>query len=142
MVIKQGDKVKVEYKGTLDDGTVFDTSEGREPLEFEVGSGQIIKGFDEAVVGMDKDQEKDINIKCDDAYGQPRPEMVQEIPRDKLPAEPAPQVGMGLMLNTPQGQIPAQIAEVSDDKVKIDMNHPLAGKNLNFNIKVVEVTSA
>ena len=142
MAIKQGDKVKVEYKGTLDDGTVFDNSEGREPLEFEVGSGQIIKGFDDAVVGMDKDQEKDIHIKCEDAYGKPQPGLVQAIPRDKLPPEPAPQVGMGLMLNTPQGPIPARIAEVQDATVKIDLNHPLAGKDLNFHIKIVEVTSA
>ena len=139
MAIKKGDKVKVDYTGTLDDGTVFDSSEGKEPLEFEVGSGQLIKGFDEGVMGMEKGQEKDIKIDCKDAYGEPKPEMTQKIPRDKFPAEPEIKPGMMLMLKSPDGQqFPARIAEVNDKEVTLDMNHPLAGKNLNFKIKVVE----
>jgi len=140
MAIKQGDTIKVDYTGTLEDGKVFDTSEGKQPLEFEVGAGKIIPGFDKAVIGMEKGQEKDISIKPEDAYGQPREELKKEIPRSSLPQGQEPKVGMGLMMNTPQGQqFPARISKVTDDKVTIDLNHPLAGKTLNFKIKIVDV---
>ncbi len=141
MVIKQGDTIKVEYTGTLDDGSVFDTSEGKEPLEFQVGSGQIIKGFDEAVVGMAEGEEKKISISSEDAYGQQREELKQKVPRSALPQDQEPKVGMMLTLNSPQGQMPATITEVNDNEIVIDLNHPLAGKNLNFDIKVVGVTA-
>ena len=143
MAIKKGDKVKVDYTGTLEDGTVFDSTthgDHTHPLEFEVGSGQLIKGFDEAVVGMEKDEEKEITLKPSEAYGEPNPSMVKEVPRDQLPKDPEPKEGMGLILNGPNGmQLPAKIVEVSPDKVKIDLNHPLAGKTLKFKIKVVEI---
>ena len=139
MIIKQGDTIKVEYTGTLESGETFDTSQGKDPLEFEVGVGKIIPGFDKAVIGMEKDQEKEISIKPEEAYGQPRPELKQEIPREALPKDQEPKVGMGLMLNSPQGQIPARITNVSEDKITIDMNHPLAGKTLKFKIKVVDI---
>ena len=138
--IKQGDKVKVEYTGKLEDGTVFDTSEGREPLQFEVGAKQVIPGFEKAIEGMKKDDEKTFTLKADEAYGEPKPELSQEIPKDKLPKEPEPKEGMMLSVGTPDGrQMPARIAKVSEDKVTIDLNHPLAGKELTFEVKVVGV---
>ncbi len=141
MVVKKGDKVKVEYTGTLDDGTVFDTSEGKQPLEFEAGSGQLIKGFDNAIIGMEKGQEKEIKLKPEEAYGQPDPRLTQKIPRDKLPPGQEPKVGMVLGLQAPDGkQVPARITEVNDKEVIIDLNHPLAGKNLNFKIKVIDIS--
>ncbi len=142
MSIKKGDKVKVEYTGKLEDGEVFDTSEGKEPLEFEVGSGKIIKGFDDALIGMEKGQEKDINLKPEEAYGEPKGELVKKLPKDKLPKDQDPKPGMMLFMKTPDGkQFPAKIKDVGDKEVTIDLNHPLAGKALNFNIKVVEVSS-
>lgn len=141
MPVKKGDKIKVEYTGTFDDGTVFDSSEKHgKPLEFEVGNKQVIPGFDDAVVGMEKDQEKEIKIPCKDAYGEPNPKLVQKVPKDKLPKEPEPKVGMMLIVGAPNGQkLPATIKEITDTEVTIDLNHPLAGKDLNFKIKVVEI---
>ena len=142
MAVKKGDKIKVDYTGTLDDGTVFDTSEGKEPLEFEAGSGKVIKGFDEAVIGMEKGQEKEVKIECKDAYGEPNPELMQKIPRYQLPKDQEPKPGMILGLKTPDGQqFPARIAEVSDKDITVDLNHPLAGKNLNFKLKIVEISA-
>jgi len=140
MTIKKGDKIKVDYTGTLDDGTVFDTSEGKEPLEFEVGSGQIIKGFDDAVVGMKKGDEKEVTIKPEDAYGTANPELTKKIPKSQLPQGQEPKPGMMLAIATPDGkQVPVKISEVSDNDITIDLNHPLAGKTLTFKIKVVDV---
>ncbi|MBU0470038.1 MAG: peptidylprolyl isomerase [Nanoarchaeota archaeon] len=143
MPVKKGDKVKIEYTGTLDDGTVFDASERHgKPLEFEVGSGQVIKGFDEAVLGMEKDEEKEINLQPEEAYGQLRSELNKKVPREQLPKDQEPKAGMILLVGLPNGQqIPARITEVSDSEVTIDLNHPLAGKALNFKIKVVEISS-
>ena len=142
MPVKKGDKIKVEYTGTLEDGSVFDSSEGKQPLEFEVGSGQIIKGFDDAVMGMEKGEEKEVKIESKDAYGDPNPQLMQKVPRDKLPKEQEPKPGMVLALGTPDGQkVPARIAEVTEKEVTIDLNHPLAGKKLNFKIKVVDIVS-
>ena len=138
--VKKGNKIKVEYTGTLDDGTVFDTSEGKKPLEFEVGSGQIIKGFDDAVTGMKKGEEKEIKLKPTEAYGDHNPQLIKKVPRDKLPAGKEPKVGMMLALGTPDGRkFPAKITEVTDKEVTLDLNHPLAGKTLIFKIKVIEV---
>ena len=140
MTVKKGDKIKVEYTGTLDDGTVFDTSEGKEPLEFEVGAGKIIKGFDDAVIGMKKGEEKSIKLKPEEAYGNQNATLMKKLPRDKLPPEPEPKAGMMLALKSPEGQqIPARISEVNEKEVTIDLNHPLAGKNLSFKIKILEI---
>ena len=142
MAIKQGDTIKVDYTGTLEDGKVFDTSKGKQPLEFEVGAGKIIPGFDKAVIGMEKGQEKDISIKPEDAYGEPKDEFKKEIPKSALPQGQEPKVGMGLMMNTPQGQqFPARIIKVTDENITIDLNHPLAGKTLNFKIKIADIVS-
>ncbi len=138
--VKKGDKVKIEYTGKLEDGKVFDTSEGRAPLEFEAGAGKVIPGFDKAVEGMELNEEKTFSIKSEEAYGPVRKELVQEFPRDKLPEKPEPEVGMMLALQGPDGrQIPAKITKVESDKVTIDINHPLAGKDLTFEIKVVGI---
>ncbi|RLE45883.1 peptidylprolyl isomerase [Candidatus Woesearchaeota archaeon] len=141
MSIKKGDKIKVEYTGTLEDGTVFDSSEKQgKPLEFEVGSGQVIKGFDDAVIGMEKGETKQITLSSDQAYGEHRPELIKKVPRDQLPKGQEPKAGMFLMMRLPDGvQLPAKITEVSDKDVTIDLNHPLAGKSLNFKIRVVDI---
>jgi FKBP-type peptidyl-prolyl cis-trans isomerase 2 len=143
MLVKNGDKIKVEYKGTLNDGTVFDSSEKHgKPLEFQVGSGQIIKGFDEAVKGMAKGEEKNVKIPSQEAYGQPNPQLVQKVLKQNLPKDQEVKPGMALLATTPDGkQIPAKVSEVNENDVTIDLNHPLAGKDLNFKIKVVEVSN-
>jgi FKBP-type peptidyl-prolyl cis-trans isomerase 2 len=140
MTIKKGDKVKVEYTGTLD-GTVFDTSEGREPLEFEVGSGQVIKGFDNAVIGMEVGEEKEVELPPSEAYDEYDPNLLKKIPMDKLPPGEEPKPGMVLELKTPDGiHFPARITEVAEKEITIDLNHPLAGKTLIFQIKVVDIS--
>ncbi|TKJ17730.1 peptidylprolyl isomerase [Candidatus Woesearchaeota archaeon B3_Woes] len=142
MPIKKGDKIKVDYTGTFDDGNVFDTSEGKQPIEFEVGAGQLIKGFDEAVVGMEKGQEKEIKLSSSEAYGDVNPELIKKVPRDKLPKDKEIKPGMVLGMGTPDGkQIPVRVTDANDKEITIDLNHPLAGKNLNFKIKVVEIVS-
>lgn len=143
MPIKKGDKVKVEYTGTLGNGTVFDSSEKHgQPLEFEIGSGQIIKGFENVVIGMEKGEEKDITLKPEEAYGKLDERLKKEIPRYQLPKEQEPKVGMTLLMGLPNGnQIPAKIVEIKDNSVVIDLNHPLAGKTLHFKIKIVDISS-
>ena len=141
MKVEKGNKIKVEYEGKLEDGTVFDSSKNHgKPLEFEVGAGQLIKGFDEAVIGMAKDEEKEIKLSPAEAYGEPNPQMYKEFPKAQLPPEPEPKPGMVLMMAMANGQqVPAKIKEVKDDVVVLDLNHPLAGKTLIFKIKVVEI---
>jgi FKBP-type peptidyl-prolyl cis-trans isomerase 2 len=143
MPIKKGDKIKVEYEGTLDDGTVFDSTEKHgEPLEFEVGSGQLIPGFDKAVVGMKKNEKKEIKIEPEEGYGEHNPELMKKVPRDQMPKNEELKCGMVLMLTLPNGmQFTALVAELDDDSVTIDLNHPLAGKTLNFKIKILDVAS-
>lgn len=143
MSVKKGDKIKVDYAGTFDDGIVFDASEKHgQPLEFEAGSGQVIKGFDDAVMGMKKGQEKDITISPGEAYGEVKAELRKKVPRKQLPQDQEPKVGMVLAVGLPNGtQFPAKIVEVSKDDVTIDLNHPLAGKTLHFKIKVVSVAA-
>ena len=136
--MKPGDKVKVHYTGTLDDGSVFDSSDGKEPLEFTIGEGQVIAGFENAVKDMELNQEKTIKIKHEEAYGEKHDNLLVKIPRDKFP--PQIEVDGRLILKGPDGQhIPAIVSEVKDDLVTIDLNHPLAGKDLTFKIKVIEV---
>lgn len=148
MAIKKGDKIKVDYEGKFDDGQVFDSSKHGDhshPLEFEVGSGQVIPGFDNAVVGMKVGEEKEFSILPKDAYGERNKELEKQIPRNSLPPAPQgqePKVGMVLVLNSPDGrQFPVMITKVDDKNITIDLNHPLAGKKLNFKIKVVNVNN-
>ena len=140
-VIKKGDKVKVEYTGSLEDGTVFDSSEMHDaPLEFIVGAGQLIKGFDEAVVGMKIGEEKEIKIPPEEAYCEHNPEFVKDMPRDCFPPEQEIQPGMMFMVALQDGrQIPVRVTAVTDENVTIDLNPPLAGKTLVFKIKIVEI---
>ena len=138
-MIAPGKTVKVHYKGTLDDGVVFDSSEGRDPLEFQVGSGQVIPGFDAAIQEMIVGTSKTITIPSAEAYGDIRPDMIATIPHEQFPEGLNPQVGQTLELTTPQGQLPVQVVDVKDEGVTIDGNHPLAGQNLTFELTLVDV---
>ncbi len=136
--VTDGSKVKVHYTGKFNDGTVFDTSKDKEPLEFTVGQGQVIPGFEEAVRGMEQGESKKVTIASDKAYGERRKDMILEVPKDKFPDEISPEVGQQLMLRHPEGQeIPAFIVEIKDEIVTLDANHPLAGEDLNFEIELV-----
>jgi len=140
--IKDGDTVKVHYKGTLDDGKVFDSSENKNPLEFTVGGGQIIPGFEKGVVGMEKGEKKTVKIPCEQAYGPIRPDAMAEIKKAELPKEMKPEVGQLLQMGKEGGQVfVVQVIKVTDDSITVDANHPLAGKDLTFEIEVAEVTS-
>jgi peptidylprolyl isomerase len=137
---KDGDTVKIHYTGTLDDGTVFDSSEGREPLQFTLGSGQVIAGFEEAVRGMDSGEKKKVTIPADKAYGQRNEEMIIQAPRDQVPPDINPEVGQQLQMAGPDGQtIIVQVTEVTDDHITLDANPPLAGKDLTFDIELVGI---
>jgi FKBP-type peptidyl-prolyl cis-trans isomerase 2 len=138
--VKSGDTVKVHYHGRLTDGTTFDSSEGRDPLEFEVGSGMVIKGFDEGVMGMQPGEKKTVDIPVNDAYGPKNPEMIIDFPRNQFPEGMNPEVGMRLNLNNAEGEIfPVVISSVEDESVKLDGNHPLAGEDLIFDLELVEI---
>ena len=138
--VKTGDKVKVHYHGKLTSGETFDSSEGREPLEFEVGSGMVIKGFDDGVTGMSVGEKKTINIPFNEAYGPRNPEMVIEMPKDRFPKDMELEPGMPLMMSDGQGQqFQVTIAQIKDTAVMLDANHPLAGKDLVFDLELVEI---
>jgi peptidylprolyl isomerase len=137
---KKGDTAQVHYTGRLEDGQVFDTSEGGEPLEFEVGAGNVIAGFDEGVRGMTTGDKKTVEIEADEAYGQRIEALVQQIAREGLNLGKEPEVGMQLGLQLPDGnEIPVTITEVSDDSITLDANHPLAGRKLIFDIELVHL---
>ncbi len=137
---KAGDKVKVHYKGTLEDGSVFDTSEGHDPLEFEVGSGQVIVGFDEAVTGMEIGEKKKVLIPVEKAYGPYQNELVMTVPIEQVPPDLQLEVGLRLEVGGPGGEIMQVIvAEVNDDNVILDANPPLAGNDLNFELELVSI---
>ncbi len=139
-VAEQGNKVKIHYTGTLDDGTTFDSSEGREPLEFTLGSGQVIVGFDEAVAGMRVGEKKDVKIPVEKAYGPRNEEMVIEAPRQHIPADIHPEIGQKLQMGGPNGEVVlVTVVEVTESHVKLDANPPLAGQDLNFKIELVEI---
>ena len=137
---KAGDTVKIHYTGTLDDGTQFDSSQGRDPLEFQLGAGQVIPGFDQAVEGMSVGESKSVAIPADQAYGEHHSQMVQEVPRTALPPDLEPEVGMGLSARNQDGsEIQLTVTEVSEDTITVDGNHPLAGKALNFDLELVSI---
>ena len=137
---KQGDTVKVHYTGKLDDGTVFDSSIDREPLEFTIGSGSIIPGFEQAVIGMIPGESKTAVIPTDNAYGPYQEAMVLTIDRQQMPLEIEPEVGQQLQLQHPTGDvIPVIITEISQGTVTLDANHPLAGEDLTFDIQLMEI---
>lgn len=141
MKAKKNDQVKVHYTGKLTDGEVFDSSEGREPLAFTVGGGQMIKGFDDAVDGMELNEKKTVTIEAKDAYGEHRSELVQVIQNSSLPDDMKPEVGQQLLATNEQGhQTPVSVTEVNSDSITIDANHQLAGKDLVFDIELVEIS--
>ena len=141
LVAKAGDTIKVDYVGKLDDGSVFDSSEGHgRPLEFEVGKGQVIKGFDDAVMGMGEGEEKEFSISPSDAYGDHDPTLVQKVPIEIFPQDAKLVPGLLFEAGLPTGEkVPAMITAVDDNTVSVDLNHPLAGKTLNFKIKIKEI---
>jgi peptidylprolyl isomerase len=140
--VKSGDTVKVHYHGKLTDGSTFDSSEGREPLEFEVGSGQVIAGFDSGVTGMSVGDKKTIEIPVDEAYGAKQDDLLMEFPRTNFPADMVPEVGMQLNMSNGSGQnFPVVIREVKDDVVVLDANHPLSGEDLVFDLELVEIVA-
>lgn len=173
MPVEKGDKVKVEYIGTLDDGTVFDKSGGWDgeddscdcendcdcekgeehehddecgcgcdcgPLAFIAGVGQVISGFDEAVLGMEVGEEKTVHIDAENAYGPPNPDMIQQVPKDQFPPESGIEEGMQFLIELPDGnRMPVRAVEIGDDHITLDLNHPLAGQALNFKLKVVGI---
>jgi len=139
--VKRGDTIKVHYHGTLTDGTVFDSSTGREPLEFEVGGGMVIEGFDNGVLGMAVGDKKTVNIPAHQAYGHKNEDMIMEFPIDRFPPDMTPEIGLQLNMSNQQGeQFTVEIVEVSEEFVLLDANHPLAGKDLTFDLELVSIT--
>lgn len=137
---KKGDNVKVHYTGRLEDGTVFDSSQDRDPLEFTLGEGQVIPGFEEAVEGMGEGDSKTATVSSDEAYGPRRDELVLPIDRERFPDGVEPEVGQPLQMQTQDGEVlQVIVAEVKDDVVTVDANHPLAGQDLTFDIEMVEL---
>jgi peptidylprolyl isomerase len=139
MAPKSGDTVRVHYKGTLEDGSMFDSSEGRDPLEFTVGSGQVIPGFDEAVSNLEVGESVTVTITSADAYGEHDPAGIQSFPLDFFGGQ-VPEAGWAVQLQAPDGtQMMAVVSEIGEDEVLLDFNHPLAGKDLTFEISLVEI---
>lgn len=139
---KSGDTVRINYTGKLTDGTQFDSSEGREPLEFQVGSGQIISGLDREIEGMKVGDKQTVTVPAEEAYGPHDAGKIQEVPRSSLPADLEPQQGMQLQARTPQGPVTLVVTEVSEQQITVDANHPLAGKDLVFDIELLEIVQA
>lgn len=138
--VKSGDTVSIHYTGTLDDGSTFDSSAGRDPLQFTVGSGQVIPGFDTAVTGMTVGEKKTVTIPSDQAYGPAHPEAIQAIPRENIPDEIPLEIGLQLQAQSPQGQpIPVTVTEITETEVTLDANHRLAGKDLTFALELVQI---
>ncbi len=138
-MVKSGDNVAVHYKGTLTDGTVFDSSEGREPLQFQVGSGMVIPGFDAGVTGMNIGESKTIHIPMEDAYGNASEEMIFTFNRTDIPADIPLEIGGTLNMHNGQQAIPVIVRDVNDTTVILDANHPLAGQDLIFEIELVSI---
>lgn len=139
-VVKSGDTIKVNYVGTLDDGSVFDSSEGREPLEFTVGGGQVIKGFDDAVEGMDIGNTVNVHIPSEEAYGPRQDELMFNFPKERFPDGFEFTVGAQIHLQDQEGNpVPVTITGSTEEEVSLDANHPMAGKDLNFEITLIDI---
>lgn len=137
---KAGDTLSIHYTGTLADGATFDSSEGRDPLTFELGSGQIISGLDAALDGMSVGEKKTVTIPADQAYGPHHPEAIQNVPREAIPADIPLDLGTELQVQTPDGQtMGVTVTAVTDEEVTLDANHPLAGKDLTFAVELVSI---
>lgn len=138
--VQANDKIRVHYTGKLTNGEVFDTSVEREPLEVQLGEGRLIPGFESGLIDMTINEKKTINIPAADAYGESKPELIQEVAKAQLPADIKPEVGMGLVSRTAEGrEIQLVIAEVKDDTIVVDANHPLAGKDLVFDVELIDI---
>lgn len=137
---KVNDTVRIHYTGSLDDGTTFDSSKGNDPLEFTLGAGQVIPGFENAVEGMSVGETKSVHIPKEQAYGERREDLILNVDHNQFPEGVTPQVGQQFELRTQSGKaIPAMVARVSDDSITLDANHPLAGQDLNFELELVEI---
>lgn len=137
---KPGDTIRMHYTGSLADGTTFDSSEGRDPLEFQLGSGQIIPGLDQGVTGMEVGDSKKVVIEPAEAYGDRDPSRIQAVPREQIPEHIPTDPGTQLQMQTPDGQtMPVVVAEVNESEVTLDANHPLAGQQLTFDVELVEI---
>lgn len=138
--VKQNDTVRVHYTGKLADGQIFDSSLEREPIEFTMGQGQLIPGFENGLLDMKVNEKKTINIPSEEAYGEPRQELIQEVDKSQLPEEIKPEPGMGLVSKSPDGrEMNLVVTEVKEESIVVDGNHPLAGKDLVFDLEVVEI---
>ena len=138
--IAENDTIALHYKGTLNNGELFDSSEGRDPLQFEVGTGQVIPGFDKAVIGMKVEENKVFTIPADEAYGQMNEELIYQVPKNAIPESLNPTPGQRLVSNLEDGrQIPVTVTEVTEESITLDASHPLAGKDLTFDITIVSV---
>jgi|TARA_R110002012_G_scaffold89716_2_gene219889 FKBP-type peptidyl-prolyl cis-trans isomerase 2 len=138
--VKENNTVKVNYTGKLANGQVFDSSEGREPLEFTLGQGQLIPGFEKGVIDMKLNEKKTITIAKEEAYGEVNNDLIQEVKKTELPEDMKPEVGMGLVSKSPDGrEVNLMVTEVKDDSIVVDANHPLAGKELIFDLEVVDI---
>ena len=138
---KEGDTVKIHYTGKLENGEVFDSSKDREPLQFKMGGGQVIPGFEKGIAGMEVGESKDITIPPEEAYGAKNEQLVLEIERNNLPDHITPDVGMPLQMTQQNGQpVNVVITALTDETITIDANHPLADKTLHFNIELVEIS--
>lgn len=141
MQVKENNTVKVHYTGKLTDGQIFDTSEGKEPIEFTLGQGRLIPGFEKGLLNMKLNEKKTLNIAKEDAYGEVNEQLIQEVAKKDLPQDMEPQVGMGLVSKAPDGsEMNLMVVEVKQDAIVIDGNHPLAGRDLVFDIEVVAIT--
>ncbi len=138
--VKKGDTVKVHYTGTLKNGEIFDSSQNKEPLEFTMGQGQLIPGFEKAVENLEVGESTTVNIPSEEAYGELRDDLIISVPKNQLPADITPELGMQLQVNQENGQpVPVRIVEITDENLTLDANHPLAGEDLTFEIKLIEV---
>ncbi len=141
--VKNGDKIRIHYTGTLLDGTTFDSSEGRDPLEFEVGSGQVIAGLDVAMPGMEAGEKKTVNAPCQEAYGPINPSLRQAVPRASIPPDMELELGLQLQMQTPDGQVlMVRVVDLGEEDVTLDANHALAGMDLTFDIELVSIEAA
>ncbi len=138
--VKEGDTVKVHYTGTFEDGTVFDSSKGREPLDVKIGAGQVIPGFEKGLIGMNMGESRKITLEPVDAYGDYREELTADVPRSQFPENITPEIGQQLQVKQPDGNVvDVAVTRVGDELVTLDANHPLAGKTLNFDVEIVAI---
>jgi len=144
MAAKVGDRVRVEYIGTLDDGAVFDIAdEGSEPFIFTIGSGDVLRPFEETVIGMEPGEVREVTVESQDAYGEADPELLRSLPRENFPVDADMEEGTMILITLPDGQeIPAVISEIGEDEVMVDLNHPLCGLRLHFKVTLLEIISS